>query len=74
MLTALLYFNSFENIGNAKNHYALRPNVNFLIILNLQVYTVKYYKCKQHTINRDVGSLFCCQSLGGRNKLVATAE
>lgn len=33
MLTALLYFNSFENIGNVKNHYALRPNVNFLIIL-----------------------------------------
>lgn len=64
MLTALLYFNSFENIGNVKNHCALRPNVNFLNYFNLQVYIVKYYKLKQYTINRGTGSLLCCQSLG----------
>lgn len=44
MLTALLYFNSFKNIRNVKNHYALRPNVDFLIIL--------IYKCiLQNIIN-----------------------
>lgn len=31
--------------------------------------TVKYYKPKQCTINRDVVSLFCCQSLGGKKQI-----